>query len=115
MRARPLPARACRSGRSRAAPHRYRPCWSRTSARGRASLRAETLEQRGAHALEFLDQRGIERRGIGELDALRIDEAAVDVILEVQVRAGRKAGHADIADGLALLYVSPGSLRREAR
>src|SRR5690606_14405298 len=39
---------------------------------------------------------------LGQLDAERVDQIAVDEDFEMQVRAGRLAGRADIADDLAL-------------
>src|SRR5687767_1973560 len=43
-----------------------------------------------------------------EADFHGIDEAAVDQHLEVQMRAGGKAGRADISDHLALAHALPG-------
>ena len=54
--------------------------------------------------VEAGDQRAFEYAATRQLDAQRIDEAAVHQDLVVHMRAGREAGRADIADHLALPY-----------
>ena len=68
--------------------------------------------------LEACHQRPVKRAAARQLDAHRIDEAAVDQDFVMDVRAGRHAGRSDEADDLALphplaglqaclLYTSP--------
>ena len=52
--------------------------------------------------LEARQHRAFQHAAARQLDAHRIDEAAVDQDLVVHMRAGRKAGRADEADHLAL-------------
>src|SRR5262245_35532248 len=55
-----------------------------------------------AFLFEASEHRALENAAARQLDAHRVNEAAVDQDLVVQVRACREAGRADKADHLAL-------------
>src|SRR3954466_13525154 len=55
--------------------------------------------------LETCQQRAFEHPATRQLDLHRIDKAAVDQDLIMQMRTGRRAGWADIADPLSLPYL----------
>src|SRR5262249_61178914 len=65
-------------------------------------LRVE-LGGKSEKALQILALQLLARR---QLDALRVDLAAIDQHLEMQMRAGRLAGHADIGDHLTLMHAA---------
>ena len=71
----------------------------------RAGLRAMMPSSRVALLLEARQHRAFQLAPARQLDAHRIDEAAVDADLVMHVRAGRQAGRADEADHLALAHV----------
>src|SRR5262249_55529367 len=64
---------------------------------------AVDLGGKGEEALQVL---ALQLLACRQLDALRVDLAAVDQHLEMQMRAGRLAGHADIGDDLALAHAA---------
>ena len=78
----------------------------RRSIRARHFLRLIVIPQQRvdsvALAFEVCEGRALQHFADGQADAHGVDFAAVDDQLIVQVRAGREAGGADIADDLAL-------------
>src|SRR5262245_31423343 len=78
-------------------------------ARRRRSRRAiKNTVDAGALALEIVEDRSIQLAAARKFDAHRIDEAAVDQHLVMQMRAGRQPGRADIADHLTLANLDAG-------
>ena len=93
----------------------------RPMTRGSAVLRDARARARDdavdalALLVEAREQRAFEHAAARQLDAQRIDEAAVHQDLVVHVRAGREAGRADIADHLALADARAGLGRARER
>ena len=77
------------------------------------STNFELGQQRRALLLEERELRCRQRLFLRQRDGQRIAMLAVDAEFVMQVRAGRKAGHADVADDLALAHVLAELLVRE--
>src|SRR6187549_1698834 len=72
--------------------------------RRRAGLAAHDALDALALLLEARQHRAFEHAAARQADTHRIDEAAIDHDLVVDMRAGRQAGRADEADHLSLAY-----------
>ena len=109
---------AFRVARMRSMPRNDLQCRSAFGSRfcaTRGLERAMMLSTRSRSLSKPASIGAVEHAAARQLDAHRIDEAAVDQDLVVHVRAGREAGRADIADHLALAHARAGLRRARER